>query len=213
MEGEPQAQKTQTCRQCSAELSPGSAFCNRCGASQDAERPAKAFTPAAPGALPPEETLWTGRYSLKAAAHLWLGSALWIALVLGLYLRFVETATAQKNLIVLAASLGPALWVLGLALVRKLTLRYRLTNHRLFIERGLFSRQHDELELIRVDDVSVHQNLLQRMFDVGTVTVLSTDTSNPQLRIEGIAHPLALKEQIRTQVRARRARTTFLETL
>lgn len=200
------------CRQCGAELAAGSAFCNRCGAGQDGERPAKAFS-AAPGALPPEEEVWTGRYSLKAAMHLWLLWALWIALVLGLYLRFVEATTTTKNLLVLAFAAGPALWSLGQALIRKLTLRYRLTNHRLFTERGLLSRRHDELELIRVDDITVRQNLLQRLFDVGTVTVLSTDTTNPELCIEGILHPLELKERIRAQVRARRARTTFLETL
>ncbi len=201
-----------SCRACGAELPEASAFCNRCGAGQDGERPARPFA-ATGGALPPEEALWAGRYSLKAALHLWILWALWIVLVLGLYLRFVATTTATKNGLVFALAAGPALWSLAQALVRKLTLRYRLTNHRLFMERGLLSRQHDELELIRVDDVSVRQNLLQRLFDVGTVTVLSTDTTNPELCIEGIEHPLALKEQIRAQVRARRARTTFLETL
>ncbi len=205
--------KPVTCSQCSAELPVGSAFCNRCGANQDGERPAKPFPAAHAGAPVPEETLWSGRYSLKAAVHLWIGWALWITLVLGLYLRFMEEKTTLWNEIAFGVAAGPALWSLGRALVRKFSLRYRLTNHRLFTERGLFSRQHDELELIRVDDVSVHQNFLQRLFDVGTVTVLSTDTSNPELLIEGITHPLVLKEQIRGQVRARRARTTFLETL
>src|SRR6185295_7013431 len=106
---------------------------------------ARPFPPANPGAPAPEETLWSGRYSLKAAMHLWLGWALWSVLVLGLYLRFVE-ATTTKSLIAFALAAGPALWSLVRALVRKLSLRYRLTNHRLFTERGLFSRQHDELE-------------------------------------------------------------------
>lgn len=202
-----------TCRLCSAELEPKSAFCNRCGASQDGERPAKAFAPATPGTLPPEETLWTGRYSLRAAAHLWLLCALWILVVLAVYLRFVETRNALGNGLVLALGVGPALWSLTQALIQKVTQRYRLTNHRLFTDRGLLSRRHDELELIRIDDIAVRQNLLQRLFDVGTVTVLSTDTSSPRLEIEGIEHPLAVKEQIRVQVRARRARTTYLETL
>lgn len=210
---EPSASAGAVCRQCAAPLPAGSAFCNRCGANQEGERPAKAFTAAAPGAPPAEETLWRGRYSLKAAMHLWLLWALWITLVLGLYLRFVDATTPLANGAVLALALGPALVSLGQALLRKLTLRYRLTNHRLFTERGLLARQHDELELIRVDDVAVHQNVLQRLFDVGTVRVLSTDSSSPELRLEGVPRPLAVKEEIRTQVRARRARTTFLETL
>ena len=75
--------KGATCRQCSAELAPGSAFCNRCGASQDGERPAKSFAPAATGGLPPEEALWSGRYSLRAAMHLWLLWGAWIVLEIG----------------------------------------------------------------------------------------------------------------------------------
>lgn len=203
------------CHQCSTEIPDGSGFCNRCGAGQEAGAPAKPFAAAsaAPPGQPSEQTLWTGRYSFKDAAHLWILSAVWIALVLWLYLRFVQVPTQKSNLIAFAVALVPVVLVLGQALVRKLSLRYRLTNHRLFTVRGLLARQHDELELIRVDDVSVRQNLLQRVFDVGTVTVLSTDSSNPVLAIQGVERPLELKERIRGEVRARRARTTFLETL
>lgn len=201
------------CRQCSAEIPDASPFCNRCGSAQGGDRPARPFGEPAAAEQPAEETLWSGRYSLKAAAHLWVLWALWISVVVAAYVLFTTTRGAWTNGLFLAGGFGPGLWMLTQALLRKLTLRYRLTNQRLFTERGLLARAHDELELIRVDDVSVRQNLLQRALDVGTVTLLSTDTSSPRLAIEGIEHPLALKEMIRAQVRARRARTTFLETL
>ena len=202
-----------SCRQCSAELPPGSVFCNRCGASQ-LDEPAEPFPRGSTGPNAPEEQLWTGRYSLKAAAHLWILSLLWAAAVAGAYWRFghgLRTHLADE--IVLAVVLLPGVVALGRTLLRRLTLRYRLTNHRLFTERGLLSREHDEIELIRVDDVSVRQNVLQRLFGVGTIKVLSTDASSPVLVMEGIASPLEVKEQLRLQVRARRARTTFLESL
>jgi uncharacterized membrane protein YdbT with pleckstrin-like domain len=204
------------CRQCSAELPEGSAFCNRCGASQDDERPARPFpagATAAPTATAPEETLWTGSYALKSVAHLWLLAALWMAGVAVAWVNLPGKPDPRARWGALGVALLPAVLVLLQGLVRKLALRYRLSNHRLFTVRGIFSRQHDELELIRVDDVSVRQNLLQRWFGVGTVTVLSTDSSNPRLEMQGIERPLELKELIRAQVRARRARTTFLENL
>jgi membrane protein YdbS with pleckstrin-like domain len=206
-----------TCRQCGAELPVGSAFCNRCGASQSetAERPAQPFAaPPSPAPPPPEATIWTGRYALKSVAHVWLLWFAWIVGVLLVYWRFVGKWPDARNWQILAAvALVPGLWPLGRALYAKLTLRYRLTNHRLFTESGLLARQHDELELIRVDDVSVHQNVVQRVFDVGTVMVVSTDSSSPRLSIRGVEHPIELKERIRGEVRARRARTTFLESL
>lgn len=200
------------CRQCSAELPAGSEFCNRCGVSQAEERPARPF-PATQAATQPEETLWSGRYALKSMAHLWFLAGLWLLVVAVAYFQLPGTPSPGGQWLALGLGLLPAMLVLVLGLVRKLTLHYRLSNYRLFTVRGLFSRQHDELELIRVDDVSVRQNLLQRWFGVGAVTVLSTDASNPRLEIQGIERPLELKELIRAQVRARRSRTTFLENL
>ena len=205
------------CRQCSAELPVGSAFCNRCGAAQ-ADFPASGSTPAAPGDVPsPEQTLWTGRYSLRDAVHLWLTWPLWAALVFAFSLlhRFLPANLTLADLWLYLALVAvlPGLVLLGRALVRKWSLSYRLTNHRLFTTRGLLSRRHDELELIRVDDVSVRQGLFQRIAGVGTISLLSTDASNPQLNLEGVAAPLELKELLRAQVRACRARTTFLEGL
>jgi uncharacterized membrane protein YdbT with pleckstrin-like domain len=202
-----------SCRQCSAELPAGSLYCNRCGASQidESAEGAPPFSPQ--GIQPPEEQLWAGRYSLRAATHLWLLSVLWMALAASAYLHFVPERTQTGDLVAAAAALVPAVMALIRTMGRRLSLRYRLTNDRLFTERGILSRQHDEIELIRVDDISMRQNLLQRLFGVGTVIVLSTDTSSPELTMEGIAHPIELKELLRSQVRARRARTTFLERL
>jgi membrane protein YdbS with pleckstrin-like domain len=201
------------CRQCSVALPPGSAFCNRCGASQVDEPMSGTITLQAAGAPTPEQSLWKGGYALRAAMHLWILSALWMALVLALYQRFVGTRTQRLDEIALAVGLVPALLALARASVRRLSPRYKLTNHRLFTERGILGRQHDELELIRVDDISVNQNFMQRLFGVGAIKVLSSDSSTPVLTMEGIAHPLEFKELLRSQVRARRSRTAFLESL
>jgi len=201
------------CSKCSAKLPPGSAFCNRCGVGQVDESMSGAVRLVTAGAPVPEQSLWKGRYSLRAATHLWLLSALWMGGVIAAYLRFVGTRTQLYDEIALAAGLVPGVLALFSTMLRGLSLRYKLTNHRLFTERGILSRQHDELELIRVDDISVSQTILQRMFGVGVVRLMSTDPSSPELVMEGIAHPLEVKELLRSQVQARRSRTTFMETL
>ncbi len=200
------------CRQCAAEIVEESAFCNRCGAEQAVRGPLDP-RPGAGAEPPPEETVWRGRYSARADLHLWLLWVVWVGVVIAAHVLFVTASTTWTTLTFLALGLFPAAWIAVRTLLRKLSVRYRLTNQRFFRQRGILSRHHDELELIRVDDIEVTQNLVQRLFGVGTVTIVSTDATHPRLPLEGIREPLETKEKIRTLVRARRSRTTFLETL
>ncbi len=60
---------------------------------------------------------------------------------------------------------------------------------RIETETGIFSKKVDSVELYRVKDVELKQNFLERMLGIGTVMVLSTDTTTPQLELYQI--PLA----------------------
>jgi uncharacterized membrane protein YdbT with pleckstrin-like domain len=202
------------CSQCGAETPDSSAFCPKCGAAL--KQPSAPFAPPAAAtatAAVPEKTLWTGRFSARAESLHFILWLVWLGILATLYLTLLAQQTRPVHLFLLGAALLPGLLLLFRTAIEKLSTRYRLTNQRLFRQRGLLSRRLDELELIRVDDVSVTQDFVQRLLNVGTVTLLTTDSTDPKLTIEGIADPLALKELIRTQVRARRSRTTFLETL
>ena len=84
--------------------------------------------------------------------------------------------------------------------------RYRLTTQRLFAQTGLIAKNLEEIELFRVKDVTLSQGVLDRLLGVGTVTVLSTDDTAPELALEGIRDPLAAKEALRTAFRAARQR-------
>src|SRR5688572_320872 len=199
------------CRQCGVQIPEGSAFCNACGNAQ--AQPAAPLAPPqapAPGQNAPEETIWTGRWSARATALEWLLWVLWVGLLAVVYVMFLQEQPRPVLLALVAVAVLPALVLLLTIAIHKLTVSYRLSTHRFFRRRGIFSRRLDELELIRVDDVAVTQNFMQRMFGVGTVTILSTDQTDPRLAIVGIEDPVGIKEQIRNQVRARRGRTTFL---
>lgn len=199
------------CNKCGTPLSEGSAFCNKCGASQKSP-PA---TPAAPVPVSTgaEETLWKGHPSFKSTGHWWI---LWFAGLLGLIALHFSMGWKDQNWLVwvyAAALVIPALWIAGGYLVDWLTTRYRVTSHRLFEEKGLLSRTIHELELIRVDDVFVSQNLIQRIFNVGNVTVISTDATNPRMVLEGIDDPVTVKELIRTYMKRGRGGALHIERL
>lgn len=78
--------------------------------------------------------------------------------------------------------------------------RYALSDDRLFWETGLLSTQCEEILLYRVRDISLKITLGQRIFGVGTVTILSSDKSMPVLELKNVKNPRACKEQIHQAV-------------
>ena len=78
--------------------------------------------------------------------------------------------------------------------------RYALSEDRLFLSVGFFSVKDDELLLYRVRDITTRRSLWQRLFGMGTVTIISTDKSQPTLVLKNIKRPLEVKELIHQQV-------------
>ena len=78
--------------------------------------------------------------------------------------------------------------------------RYALSEDRLFLKRGFLNVHQDEIVLYRVRDLRVSQTLWQRIFGVGTVTVVSTDKSIPELALKNIRQPNEVKELIHEYV-------------
>ena len=203
------------CPKCNAPLPEGSAFCNKCGASVAALHPLQ--PPVANVALEPEQELWKGRFSGKSQGHWW---ALWFVempLLVFLWFRFVPIDVRNgpyARWAFVAAAVVPVLLILWNLMVEKISTRYRLTTHRLFKETGILSRSLNEIELVRVDDVAVRQNILQRIFNVGIVTVIAPhDQTEPRLELVGIENPIEVKEMIRNHVRLRRKGSLNVENI
>ena len=78
--------------------------------------------------------------------------------------------------------------------------RYALSNDRLFLSVGCLSIQDEEVLLYRVRDIDTSRSLWQRLFGVGTVTVMSSDKSMPTLVLKNVKDPISVKEMIHQQV-------------
>ena len=78
--------------------------------------------------------------------------------------------------------------------------RYMLSEDRLFLSKGFLNVKDEELLLYRVRDISTGRTLLQRILGVGTVTVLSSDKTNPTLVLKNIKDPIAVKEVLHNRV-------------
>ena len=78
--------------------------------------------------------------------------------------------------------------------------RYRLSEDRLFCEKGFFNIKQDEVLLYRVRDLQLNLSLWQCLFGVGTVCVISSDHSVPHMDLINIKQPREVKELIHRSV-------------
>ncbi len=78
--------------------------------------------------------------------------------------------------------------------------RYGLSEDRLFLSKGLLNLKEDEVLLYRVRDIDTRRSLFQRILGVGTVTVISSDRTSPNLVLKNVKDPIMVKELIHKQV-------------
>ena len=78
--------------------------------------------------------------------------------------------------------------------------RYRLSEDRIFCEKGLLNLHEEEVLLYRVRDLELRMSLGQRIFGVGSVIVHSSDKTMPTLELKNIKIPLEVKELVFRQV-------------
>ncbi len=85
-------------------------------------------------------------------------------------------------------------------------IRYELTSQRLRVIRGLLGRSIEEVELVRVRDTSVRQHMGERALNVGDITILSNDPSNPEYTLNNVSNPGDVREMIRRATLAEKQR-------
>lgn len=72
--------------------------------------------------------------------------------------------------------------------------KYELTEDRLFVRQGILVRKEEQVDLFRVQDLSVSISLYQRIFGMGTVTIKGSDKSCPVLPLINVRKPYEVRE-------------------
>ncbi len=98
-------------------------------------------------------------------------------------------------------SYGPLWLVLSILLLGLPFLgrqRITLTNERITIVQGFWTKVRDDIEIFRVRDVVVKQSLWHRMLGIGDVVVKSMEgRTEEQHVLRGVADPVTVSERIR----------------
>ena len=98
------------------------------------------------------------------------------------------------------AGLGLVIFVLLILLLKIIKLKmtyYEVSNDRIEWSRGILDRRIDNIDMFRVIDLGLHRSLLDCMFGIGTVSLITTDKSDPQFEFEKIAKPRQLYDIIK----------------
>ncbi|NGZ73821.1 PH domain-containing protein [Saccharibacillus alkalitolerans] len=84
--------------------------------------------------------------------------------------------------------------------------RYKITSQRLIVTTGLVGKKTEEIELVRVKDISLEKTVMDRMMGVGTILVHSSDPTAPEVRLEDVKEAEKVKDLLRAAVREEKER-------
>lgn len=151
-----------------------------------------------------EETLWQGTPSPTLLLGHFAGILLVLVGVLLLTRFFASTmdalqAEGMKSFGWWAIAILLTVQVIALlvAWIRLRSTMYRVTNQRVLVEQGVFSKTVDEIDLRYVDDSTFTQTLAERILGIGSVTLVSSDKTSPRYALRSIKDPRGVRELIR----------------
>jgi hypothetical protein len=88
--------------------------------------------------------------------------------------------------------------------------RYQITTERIRVINGLVGRDHEDIELVRVQDVDHRQNMAERVMNIGDVYIHTADPSRQDVTLTNVKDPTEVHEILRKAVLNARRRYPFI---
>jgi len=213
------------CPECKAQVSRAAASCPQCGfpfggATVAAGNVAGNLFQGGGRVSAPanEEILWEGSPSLKALTVSMVATAFFAIVVpIVVYLAYApvrdlvthtsrdaadlvaEHEDGARTILILAvvAAVGARLVRLGWRALVLRSHRYGVSNQRIMVESGVFSKSLAEVDVRTIDDITFHQTFVERLMGIGQIAILSSDPSNARVRLVGVPDPRQVRELVR----------------
>jgi uncharacterized membrane protein YdbT with pleckstrin-like domain len=131
-----------------------------------------------------EQVIYEGRPSWRSILGFYIGGILIVAAAGAI--AYVASGTGLGA----AVAGGVFLVLLIVGWLKRVSTRYSITDRRLRIRRGIIARNVEETRVERVQNVTVSQNVLERILQVGTVDFdTASNRADDTFQFRGIADP------------------------
>lgn len=82
--------------------------------------------------------------------------------------------------------------------------KYLIKNNRLYVSRGLFSTNENEILLYRILDFNLERTLFDKILGVGTIKLITCDPTDKELYLEKIKKPKEIRDMLSDLVERQR---------
>ncbi len=132
---------------------------------------------------PGEQVIYDGRPSWRSVISLYMQGIV-AGLVVGVILYFA----ASTGVAILAFLVCVGIAVL-IGFIRRLFVRFTITDQRLRIQRGIISRRVQQTRIDRVQNVNTRQRPIDRILRVGAVDFDTAGTDDSDFTFDGVNDP------------------------
>jgi uncharacterized membrane protein YdbT with pleckstrin-like domain len=143
-----------------------------------------------------EQVVWSGRPSWRGRLSIVVPGILVTAAVVAVlvWADVSRTTVVVIGLILLAVTV---VW----ALIETLRWKYTITDRRVFVRHGFISINEQTARLERVQDLTLHQTLFDRLFGVGTLQIDTAGSEGGPLEFKALTEPTRVREILDSTVR------------
>ncbi len=137
-----------------------------------------------------EQVIFQGHPSWRAILGFYLKGLL-VAIILGVIAKLLSSTAAVFAVVLVVLAI-----TLLLGFLKRWATTYTITNRRLNIKRGIFSREVQETRLERVQNVNYNQSVYQRLMQIGDVDFDTAATDDYNFVFYGVADPADVVHQV-----------------
>jgi uncharacterized membrane protein YdbT with pleckstrin-like domain len=128
-----------------------------------------------------------------------IAGAVLVGALVGVITRISSGKVSVAGVAITVVALCALVLIAGL--IKRVQTTYTITNRRLTIDAGIFSRELHETRLARVQNVGTHQTLLDRILRVGTVDFDTAAEAGFDFAFRGVSNPHAIVRTVDQAIR------------